>query len=105
MALELFITRKSRRNLDEAAKRDFEEKLAHHASRARFRVIWDWSQDGRILYVRTTMIRWEVHFGGEEPDHLTLYADVPVYISNFFSQEKQVRFKEEVEKKLNELGF
>lgn len=106
MALELFVTRTSRRPLDEDARAAIEDKLAYHAPKARFRVSWDWDAERSVLNVRTTMVRWEIHFGeGEEADRLTIYADVPKFISNFFSQEKQIQFKDEVEKALDGLGF
>lgn len=106
MALELFVTRISRRPLDKEARAAIEEKLAYHAPKARFRVTWDWEEERSVLNVRTTMVRWEIHFGeGEEADRLTIYADVPKFISNFFSQAKQIQFKEEVEKALDNLGF
>ena len=106
MALELFVTRTSRQPLDAAAKKKVEDRIASLAPRARFRVRWDWSEDGGVLNVRTTMIRWEMHFGeAEETDRLSIYADVPKFITNFFSQAKQIQFKEDVEKELDALGF
>lgn len=105
MALEPFISRKSLREIDEAAKTSVEDQLAYYGPRARFRVRWEWNEDRSILHVRTTMVRWEIHFGAPEPDHLTIYADVPRYISNFFSEKRQIQFKEEVLSKLADLGF
>lgn len=105
MPMEMFIRRKSLRPLDEEAKAALEGQLAIYGPRARFRVRWDWNENRSVLYVRTTMVRWEIHFGSPEADELTIYADVPRYIANFFSEKRQVRFKEEVEEKLVELGF
>lgn len=105
MALEEFTRRRSRRPLDAQARSDFEEQLAIYGPRARFRVRWDWSEDGNVLHVRTTMVRWEIHFGDREEGDLVIFADVPGYIANFFSEKRQLQFREEVERKLTELGF